>query len=649
MKFEIKGRKTRVTTEDGLLGLSTDEQVPDDVDHILDILKDMPPDQDVILKIFPTDQTAEGKTKQIITHLGNLNFRFIVIKRENIEQHLLSFIIAAASDKWNSYSGAHDRKVKGSVGLADWLHERISSFDKYIYNLGIDFATIRYEHAETDLANCLPFPINNNITISKQIKGDPYDLLINAEEVKRHIRSLVDTNIVGALKTVCDLKWNYPIFNMERGEFRSCCRTPPIKISEQDLELFGKDAFLNSISMKQSRLELVRGVRNIDCQSCWNLEDSGMTSPRHNNNQFWKHLVERKHVIPILPFNETNLITRLSKVANIDDPVLSSNKPYMLEISLGNTCDMKCMYCSHHYSSQWATERIKYGDIKPEQFENEFPKSPDNFGTAFWDWFKADGRMNITRIGIIGGEPLITPEFYEFADKLIESMAKVKLVRKNKITLWLVTNLNTPQHYLNKFLDYLPKLTTTFNIEILVSMESVGERAEYIRNGVNWTRFTNNLDLLLSKRELVFSFGFIISLNVLNISTIKDFIIFTEELYIKHGRPVALNQNIISFPEWQSPMLLTPDFAKYIDECADYMESKSDTMPLVDDKLARWDSYATFLRTLATSIKYNTTDQLVLRKKFAEWFDVYDERRKMKLIETFPEYTDFYNLCKRLK
>jgi len=431
---------------------------------------------------------------------------------------------------------------------------------------------------------------------------------------------------------------------MDRGEFRSCCRTPAVKISEEELNL-GIDAFLNSPEQKQSRLALLKGERHPDCQSCWNLEDAGTTSPRHGPEKFWDHLTRQGHVNKLAAYNKPQLLELLSH-ATAESALLESYTPYMVEINIGSTCDMKCMYCTHHYSTQWAAERIKYGEITQSQYDTEFPKAPPNFDEKFWEWFNSIGRFNVTRLGVIGGEPLIMPEFYTFVDKLITSMAQIP-ERKQKMVLWLVTNMNTPSAYLEKFLKYLPKLTEIFDVEVLVSMESVGKKAEYIRNGVNWNRFTGNLDKLLSRKELKFNFGFILSLNALNITSLQDFIIFTEQLYHLYGRPVGLKQNIISFPDWETPTILTPDFAEYLDKCILYMRDRADSMPLVPDKLACWAQYATFLETIATSIRSNISDRTAIRKKFAEWFDTYDIRRKTNLVETFPEYTEFYNLCRR--
>lgn len=449
------------------------------------------------------------------------------------------------------------------------------------------------------------------------------------------------------LNTICDLKWNYPIFGMSRGEFRSCCRTPTNLITESDLQTHGIDAFLNSPRERQERLDLIRGRRTEACASCWKLEDSGINSPRHHPKQMWWQLIKSNIVKPS-EYNEENLKLELSKINDIDHPALNSYKPYMLEISMGNTCDMKCMYCTHHYSTQWATERIKYKEITQEQYDKEFPKAPPSFEGKFWEWFNNTARYSITRLGLIGGEPLIMPEFYTFMDKVLQSVEEVNHIRQEKITLWIVTNLNTPPNYFQRVLEYLPKITKVFKLEILGSMESVGEKAEYIRNGVSWEKFTKNVDTILSNTNLEFDFGFIMSVNALNITSLKDFIAYTKALYEKHNRPVTLKQNLISFPSWQSPMILSTDFIPYLENTIAYLKQHGDSMPAVKDPLGTWNAYADFLQTIINGINNNSLNKKDDRKKFAEWFDTFDQRRGLKLIETFPEYTNFYNYCKDL-
>ena len=449
------------------------------------------------------------------------------------------------------------------------------------------------------------------------------------------------------IETICDLKWNYPIFNLARGEFRSCCRTPSKVVSEAQLLEKGTDAFLNSDEQIASRLDLINGIKHNDCKSCWGLEESQMASPRHSSEQFWQHLKRNRIIDSTKDYTDETLKLELSKINDLGHKALKSSRPYMLEISLGNTCDMKCMYCSHHYSSQWGTELIKWGEITQDRYDREFPKAPDGFTETFWEWFETVN-VHLGRIGIIGGEPLIMPDFYTFVDRLIESVKNVQHLRTKKMTFWVVTNMNTPSHLLDKFINYLPTLTKYFNLEILVSMESTGDRAEYIRNGVNWNKLVSNIDRVLCRSELNFDFGFILSLNVLNIATLTDFIKFTENLYLQYNRPVALKQNIISYPNWQSPLILTPNYADYLDECIAYMRTRVDDMPIVNDVFGRWGEYIIFLENLAASIRDNADDTTAQRRKFAQWFETYDYRRNLNLVETFPEYKEFYNMCKEL-
>jgi Radical SAM superfamily len=450
------------------------------------------------------------------------------------------------------------------------------------------------------------------------------------------------------LKTICDLKWNYPIFMFNRSEFRSCCRTTPNKVTDKELEEKGIDAFLNSDSMIKSRHDLATGVKSPDCRTCWKLEEVGASSPRSHPNEFWRHLQTANFVDKNESPSTEKILEKLSEIDSRSNPMLRSYHPKMLEVSLGNTCDMKCMYCSHHYSSQWAAERIKYGEITQEEYDTEFPKPSKLFIDKFWEWFNEVGRHSVERIGLIGGEPLIIPEFYEFVDRIIESVSEVADKREKKLAMWIVTNGNTPPLYLEKFLQYMPKLTKHFDLEILISMESLGKKAEYIRNGINWERFNKNVNTLLGIKHLNFKVGFILSQNILSITSIKETVQYIENLYFTYGKPISFKQATVTNPTWQNPTNLTPDFAKYIEDAILHMKITAHKMPIVEDYFGRYDRYIHFLSMLAQSIRNNTTDVTADRKMFASWYDHYDKRRGLNLLETFPEYENFYRTCANL-
>jgi hypothetical protein len=176
------------------------KRMPDDfathqerIDYVSKILKSGRPDQSLVMKLFLTDDMYPF-LKEIIDTLKTLNFKFIVVKRENVEHHLLSHCVAMVSNKWSSLdSGIHSRSDKFKItDLADidWLYRQISNFEKIVSDLGIEYTYVRYEHAVNDLAQALNMPINTDVSIQKQIVGDPWDLIENSDEIKEIIQKV---------------------------------------------------------------------------------------------------------------------------------------------------------------------------------------------------------------------------------------------------------------------------------------------------------------------------------------------------------------------------------------------------------------------------------------------------------------------------
>jgi hypothetical protein len=438
--------------------------------------------------------------------------------------------------------------------------------------------------------------------------------------------------------TICSLRWDYPIVSFGRREARTCCRTPGKHITDQEIGQHGINAFLNNDFQIQRRLEMLKGIRHPDCSTCWKLEDHGASSPRLGQQDFTSRMMR----LGLMSTEQGKDFDTFARSVTIDDPILRSHHPQILEISLGNHCDMKCMYCSYHYSTQWTVEMIKNGELRQEQYDSEFPDSDQKYEDLFWEWFDSVGKHSLTRIGIIGGEPLITPKFYPFIERLLESYTSMP-ERKKKVTLWLVTNMNTPRTYLDKFLSAIPRISEFFNLEIHASMESIGAQAEYIRNGINWNRFESNVREILSS-GLEFEFGFQMAINALNIPHLKDFLMWAKELHDTYQRPIALKQNVVSYPEWQSPLILTPDFADHLYETIAWLMTVSDGMMVVSDEWGKWTRYSGFLNGIAKGIR-NSRPNPLIRRKFYEWFSAYDRRRKLDFLATFPHHAEFWETC----
>ena len=443
--------------------------------------------------------------------------------------------------------------------------------------------------------------------------------------------------------SICHLRWGYPNISLTRSEIRTCCKTPFQTVTDKDIDEHNIDLFLNTPYQKDRRLEMLQGIRHSDCKSCWSIEDQGATSLRGNSTDGF--IGHANHVGLFNEFAEPTL-EYVSKHVNINSKILESNEPFMLEVSIGNTCDMKCMYCNHVYSSQWATESLKNGSINIETYKSVQSKPNQKFLDMFWKWVDSKAKHSLNRIGIIGGEPLISPEFYEFIDKLLEVYNDREGLTKTRI--WIVTNLNSTDTQYAKFLEYIPKITKLFTLEVHVSMEAMGEQAEYIRNGLDWNRFENNVNKLF-KSDADIEIAFLPSITALSIPRFTTFLKWVYDLSINNNKPVMLKQNIVTYPGWQTPFILPNGFATYLDSAIDFMAEVSYGMPEVSDKFGTWPSYTKFLVNLRSGIQNSQPIDTVTMIQFARWFGDFDTKRNLNFVKTFPELEDFYKACKEIQ
>jgi hypothetical protein len=163
----------------------------DRIDYVSNTLKSGRLDQSMVIKLFLTDDIYLH-IDEIIDTLKILNFKFIVIKRKNIEHHLLSYAIALASNKWHEKHDQLDKIKIIHINHIDWLYKQISNFDRRVKQLNIEYNNVQYENALSDLALILNQKINTNIKVKKQIVGNPWDMIENSTEIKEIIQKITN-------------------------------------------------------------------------------------------------------------------------------------------------------------------------------------------------------------------------------------------------------------------------------------------------------------------------------------------------------------------------------------------------------------------------------------------------------------------------
>jgi organic radical activating enzyme len=467
--------------------------------------------------------------------------------------------------------------------------------------------------------------------------------------------------MTGIKDTICQYAWDYPVLSFARNELRFCCRTKTSNLNQIPDKEFakGKDIFTGYIPIIELRKSLLKGERHESCGSCWQMEDSSGFSQRAGFKRFVS-FVKKNRAWP-----ELSKIQIEERLLNITDDYIEDlikiDDTRMVEIMLGNTCDLKCMYCNHHYSSQWASEKLKYKEIEIANIETELPKIKNTvYEDIWWDWFEYDAGYKTCCINFIGGEPLIMDKFYSYVKRVI-NFYETHDTPQRKIDLSIVSNFNTPKKYYEKFLDVVINIASSEKIQLdfNVSCESIGDRAEFIRTGTDWPLMKSNIENFLknmsqiidpnepyNKSKIIFNFQ--IALNALCISDLPNFFNYIIELQRSTNMKIHLRQNQVVYPRWLNAAILPCEYSKYIDDSIDILKSEIKNID-VDNyaEFGRWNSYIRFLETIKRSIldtDKNTND----RKEFAFQINQLSERRNLNFYDTFPEMIDFYEECKKL-
>jgi len=468
----------------------------------------------------------------------------------------------------------------------------------------------------------------------------------------------------------CRFKWDYPIVNLMSGHIRTCCRVPKQIITQEDIDKHGTDAIQNLPYEQDRRREKLLGITHKDCESCIRLEWNNSESPRGKIADFvnaW--VIDANNGYPTKVRDaeswHNQYIPKTENDLPYNHPLLRADSPDMIEIILGNHCDLKCTYCSVHYSTQWQTELIKFGDIKKEDIDKHFPAAPENLEEVFWEWFYDVGRHTGTVINILGGEPTYMPKFYTVMEKL--TAAYKDLGKKDRhVELGILSNMNTKQPQMDRFLNLLPELTKYMFLRLQPSIEALEKRAEYIRYGLDWNRFEGNIKRILRERSKYgltpdnFGMGFQMALNSFSVSSLPDFVHWTNGLINEYDFEIGLMKNVVSFPRHHNPHVLTPDFSSYLEQARDYIDIYAErndrqirSISARNPKVPPHGSWISYNRDLLNSLvdsvgsDYRSEYDIESRAHWYEFVESMKHRRKVDVLEYYPEMTNFYELCKK--
>lgn len=325
----------------------------------------------------------------------------------------------------------------------------------------------------------------------------------------------------------CSLLWKH-ISNEPLGHVRTCCIARERVIDDDGKEVtFGSNSIeeiYHNKYYKNIRQEIREGKLPENCSPCWIDEENGNISKRQQYNEYAK--------------------VRYSPI----DYSIEPDMPADIQLTLSNTCNLKCRSCNPHNSSKWVKEAKDRGLPYNEEIVDipllDFDRS--KFWTTMDDWLP-----HITQLEVMGGEPFYMKEFRKFVSILVE-----RGVAKN-----IHLNTCTNGTFANK--KFLKVLTDEFaSVGFNVSIDgSTKKRFEYLRHGADWDEVSKNLNYFheLNKTGKA-SIGISHTITVFNVMYLAEF----HKVFERRWPTFKIYHNIARFPTWFNPNIFPEEYKKNI-------------------------------------------------------------------------------------
>lgn len=417
----------------------------------------------------------------------------------------------------------------------------------------------------------------------------------------------------------CGAKWGNSTLWLNSGETASCHLPPvhkidPAQIAEDPSRLHNTDH-----KMKMRKL-MQKGMKPAECDYCWKIENMG--------EQFVSDRVFKS-----LQFTPTEMQKWF------DQPAETRIVPPTLEIMFDRTCNFACSYCNANFSTTWERDIKQNGHYELQTsgggafkhdgtINNCYEKTENPFIKAFWEWWpELSKELRVLRI--TGGEPLMNTDVWKLLDLFAEE--------KYQFELGINSNLGAKQAIIDKLVE---KSFDIPNLTIFTSMETVGEQAEYIRDGLDYTGWCNNVEKILGESNVkrIVVMMTINALCLFNITTFMDQVL---EWKRKYNNRISLSINFLRFPAFQSLTVLPDDIRmKFHEELDDWYQCNKNY--LQGNEQSDVERLISYVSVIETPHSYDT-DLTLNRADFKRFYDQYSKRRN-KSIDIFPkEFLEWYN------
>ena len=452
----------------------------------------------------------------------------------------------------------------------------------------------------------------------------------------------------------CLAKWTQVTIQLQTGRTHSCHHPTTHQIPLKEIKR-NPSALHNTKFKKLKRKEMLENKRPAECEYCWKIEDSSneLSDRTYKSAEPWSD-----------PYFDE--IKELGWRADYN--------PKYVEVAFSNACNFKCSYCGPSFSSKWVEEIKNYGaypttdnfnDLDNLKEWGEMPYKHTEYNPyveAFWKWWP-DLYNDLDTFRITGGEPLMNKDTWDILDFILEQDNP-----NTDLKLAINTNLGIPDKLVNKFIEKITKIEKegrVKEISIFTSCDTAGNHAEYVRTGLDYQKFTENIDKILSatKKTCVIIMS---TFNALSILRYKELMEFVYQMKKKYNNPdrywvtaLTLDSSYLRYPAHQTVKILPDEYIGLVENLAEYAEDRDTLLPLPKIPEDSWEKWMTGFTEIETSKIRRIADYMKVKVKpailsknrynFYKHFTEHDKRRNTDFVSTFPELESFWDKCKKVK
>ena len=446
---------------------------------------------------------------------------------------------------------------------------------------------------------------------------------INNETDLEYKRRVIDIKSA----SFCGAKWYNATIWLGSGQTTSCHHPLPHAIDVEEIKRNPK-ALHNTQKKMMEREQMQKGERPSGCEYCWKIEDIG----RDNiSDRVYKTVI----------YSDKDLKDAYAQ------PVRNDVDLRTLEIAFDRTCNFGCSYCNPAFSSTWVKDIDTNGSYTglASDGRNHFTHSHGSsqlykfnevnpYVEAFFKWWESDLRHTLQELRLTGGEPLMSGDTWKLLDWF-----KTKEVNPD-MKFAINSNLGAKDDLIDRLID------ATHSIEhfhLYTSNESVGVQSEYIRDGLVWETWANNVEKVLNNGKIE-GFHMMCTINALCLDSLDTFLDVVLNWKREFGKDFpTFSLNILRFPSFQSPLVLPDEYRTYyklrLQTWLDENQNNEFLHQFEINQLQRLIDYLDVVKTPHA----DAAEQSILQQDFKKFYTQYDQRRGKNFVAAFPTLTEWYN------